>query len=471
MLGYLLLLAFGAGMSVYAIVQLGKVQNVTHSIILVDNALLDFHKSLTDALLSETRYEKKFVIMHDAALYEGFLKSNSDFNDFVRNAMVVADSAGVRDTLARIADLHAYYQALFQDEAGMLKAGQAYDAAWYAEAKEQFVNALLEELSHVRLLSQGNVVDKVTRLSKAGARASNMAMMVTAASLVAGVLLSLVITRSITVPLSRMEKKTAEIGSGVYDANLKIKSPPEIGALARAFNFMCTKLKEVDTMKTDFFSLMSHELRTPLTSIKEGTNLLLEGAAGPATDKQKRILTIMAEESNRLIGLVSSLLDLSKLEAGMLAYQFTQADLAALVTQAVGEISPLAEAKNIRIDKDVQASLRVTMDPERILQVIRNLLGNALKFTPQGGTVRILGGPRDGGVGVSVTDTGPGIPKEHQAVIFDKYRQATQAGTSKIQGTGLGLAIVKHIVQDHGGRVWVESEIGRGSTFTFVLPA
>jgi signal transduction histidine kinase len=102
--------------------------------------------------------------------------------------------------------------------------------------------------------------------------------------------------------------------------------------------------------------------------------------------------------------------------------------------------------------------------------VLRNLIGNALKFTPAGGDVRISVRRREGGVGVSVTDTGHGIPKEHQAAIFDKFRQATLAGTKKIPGTGLGLAIAKHIIQDHGGVVWVESEEGRGSTFTFVLP-
>ena len=158
-------------------------------------------------------------------------------------------------------------------------------------------------------------------------QAGDITLAVTASSLVLGIIISLLITRSITVPLDHMAKKTAEIGSGIYGPALDLRSPPEIGALAQAFNFMSAKLRNVDKMKSDFYSLMSHELRTPLTSIKEGTNLFLEGHGGPVTEKQKWLLTIVAEESNRLIELVNSLMDLSKLEAGMLAYNFTKAEL------------------------------------------------------------------------------------------------------------------------------------------------
>jgi two-component system sensor histidine kinase GlrK len=268
-----------------------------------------------------------------------------------------------------------------------------------------------------------------------------------------------------------MRDKTAEIARGVFEANLNLPSPPEINELAQAFNSMSTKLKEVDRMKSDFFSLMSHELRTPLTSIKEGTNLFLEGKGGEVTERQKRLLTIVSEESNRLIQLVNSLLDLSKLEAGIAAFQFLKADLAPLITRVIREIEPLAEAKGIRIKRDIQESPRVSMDTERILQVLRNLLGNAIKFTPQGGVIEISLQAKDGVVEVSVTDTGPGIPEEQTAIIFDKFRQAVHEGSRKIQGTGLGLAIVKQIIQSHGGRVWVESAVGRGSTFRFTLPA
>ncbi len=471
MTGYLVLLALATGVSVYAIIQLRFVREVTHSIILVENPLMDLYKNLSDAVLSEQRYEKKYVIMHDAVLYEGFRKSQGEFEQYLGEAVRIADTDELKAALANAADLHLFYQSLFDEEVGFLKAGQPYAAAWYTENKEAYVNTLLDELLHIRVLSQSSMVAKVKQLSEAGTRATNAAMVTTAAAIVVGVILSLIITWSITKPLALMKKKTAEIGEGRYEADLKISSPPEIAALGQAFNFMCDKLKEVDKMKSDFYALMSHELRTPLTSIKEGTNLFLEGKGGEVTPKQHKLLSIVAEESDRMIALVNSLLDISKLEAGMVPYHFAKTDVNLLIVQAVNELVPLAAAKNITIGRALAELPLLEVDTERVLQVLRNLIGNALKFTPREGAVTVSSRSADGGISVSVTDTGPGIPKEHAAFIFDKYRQVPVAGFQKLQGTGLGLAIVKHIIQDHGGRVWVESETGKGSTFIFFLPA
>jgi two-component system sensor histidine kinase GlrK len=470
MMGYLLLLILSMSASFYAIAQLGGIRGVIHSIILVDTSLVDIHKSLTDALLSEARYEKKFVIMNDQALYGEFEGAAGDFDELLGRALSRAESPDVRTVLQGIAEKHDSYRALVAEEAGLLKEGVAYPAAWYATTTEEFVNDLLTDISRIRALSQQSIVGKITKLNEAGASATDAAMIVLVLSLALGIAISVLITRSITVPLARIRKKTAEIGSGIYEPDLDVSAPPEISALARAFNFMSAKLKEVDTMKSDFYALMSHELRTPLTSIKEGTNLFLEGHGGPVTERQKRLLTIIAEESNRLIDLVSSLMDLSKLEAGMVAYHFVPAELPPLVARAAGEVVPLAEAKSISITRDIDRVPALTIDPERILQVIRNLIGNALKFTPRGGSVNVSVRRNGDGVAFSVSDTGPGIPKEQQAAVFDKFRQVSSGG-AKTAGTGLGLAIVKHIVEDHGGSVWVESEPGRGSIFTVVLPS
>lgn len=455
-------------MSIYAIVQLGSVTNVTRSI-MMDNHLISLHKDLTDALLSETRYEKKYLIMQDQALYEGFQKSKGEFERYLDEARLLDAPRETRDALNNVADLHLIYFSLFNDEVEYLKDGLPYAKEWYAAEKERAVNAAIDELVNIRLLSQQTIFNKVKELSEAGMTARTIAEAVSAAMLVFGVLLAVWITRSITRPLTVMQKKTKDIADGVFEADLKLPSPPEIGELAQAFNTMCSKLKEVDKMKSDFFALMSHELRTPLTAIKEGTNLFLEGKGGEVTEGQKKLLTIISEESDRLIGLVNSVLDLSKLESGMLTFNFTKADLPPLITRAVDEVGPLAEAKRIRIHREVSELPTLSLDTERMLQALRNLIGNALKFTPRGGMVSIAARSGEQSVIVTVTDTGPGIPKEHAAVIFDKFRQVP--GSAKLPGTGLGLAIVKHIIQAHGGTVWVQSEAGSGSTFSFQLPA
>jgi len=284
--------------------------------------------------------------------------------------------------------------------------------------------------------------------------------------------LSFVITRSVTRPIGILKKKTREIASGRFVADLRVTSPPEIRELASSFNLMCQKLNELDKMKADFFASMSHELRTPLTSIKEGTGLLLDGVGGAATDKQRKLLTIVAEESNRLIALVNSLLDLSKMEAGMMNYSFEESSLGPLINKAVMEITPLVEAKGIRLETEIAQELpSVKLDRERVLQVLRNLIGNAVKFTPKAGRVKVAARAIHDKVEVSVRDTGPGVPEESLKTIFDKFHQGSRDGAFSANGTGLGLAIAKHIIISHGGNIWAENHPEQGSTFTFILPS
>lgn len=470
MLSYLALLAMATGVSTYSIIQLGQIRGITHSIILLDTNLLDLHKNMADALLSASRYEKNITVMWDKALYERFLAAMNDFERYHSEAMHLAGSGEMHEVLVRLEERHRAYQVLFAEEVALLEAGSPYPENRNGEEKEQVLNQALEELAQLRSLIHQRIFLKVKELDEAGVKAQTMTVVITAVALLLGMLLSIRITRSITVPLARMKNKTVEIAAGALEPDLDLPSLPEIGALAQAFNTMCARLKEVDRMKSEFFSLMSHELRTPLTSIREGTSLLLEEKGEAVTEKQRKLLTIIAEESNRLIGLVNSLLDLSKLEAGMVPFHFTESDLRPLIDRTLHELIPLAESRNIRLQTEIGAIPPVFMDSERIRQVLRNLIGNALKFTPRGGLVRVVVRRTDEGATVAVTDTGPGIPNEHIHGIFEKFRQVSPANSRRLQGTGLGLAIVKHIVQAHGGRIWVESEVGRGSTFTFVLP-
>jgi two-component system sensor histidine kinase GlrK len=267
-------------------------------------------------------------------------------------------------------------------------------------------------------------------------------------------------------------KKTRDIARGDFNENLDLSSPPELAELASAFNLMCSKLNELDKMKSDFFSTMAHELRTPLSSIKMGLSLFVEGREGPITESQKELLLLLKGENDRLITLINSLLDLAKMEAGMMAYRFEQKNLTPLIDQVVKEIGPIIEGKKIIVEsKGTERLPMVKIDGERILQALRNIVGNAIKFTPEGGRVSVLARTVDRGVEVSVSDTGPGIPEESLPTLFEKFKQANPKGTYKNKGTGLGLAIAKQIIISHGGKIWAESKLGQGSTFFVVLPA
>jgi two-component system sensor histidine kinase GlrK len=469
-LGYLVIFLLVTGVSAYVIFELSRFDGLTKSILTVDSRLLEYEKSLADLLLSQSRYEQKFTITKDEALYKEFARLREEFGGELSKALAVAD-AGARALLTDVEDDYHKYEQRVDEEAGLLRSRRAYAHGKYKQEKDRLIDAMLASLEKLRASQQQAAYAKVEQLADAADRARRISFFITAACLVAIVAMSWVITRSVTGPMSLLKNRTREIAAGRFEGCLEVESPPEIAELAVAFNVMCERLNELDRMKSDFYASMSHELRTPLTSIKEGTRLLLEGVGGETTDKQRKLLAIVAEESNRLIGVVNSLLDLSKLEAGMMSYEFEPASVDPLIRQTIAEITPLVEAKQIHLESAVEERLpTVRLDRERILQVLRNLVGNAVKFTPTGGYVRVAARPVNGNLEISVKDSGPGIPPESLTTIFEKFRQGNRNGSRTRQGTGLGLAIAQNIIASHGGRIWAESELGQGSTFIFQLP-
>jgi two-component system, NtrC family, sensor histidine kinase KinB len=228
-----------------------------------------------------------------------------------------------------------------------------------------------------------------------------------------------------------------------------------------------THLREIDRLKSEFIATASHELRTPLTSVQMGVHLLLEGALGELTDNQIEVLQACRQDCERLDKLMRDLLDLSRIEAGESEPQLATFSARDLLTTAVKELRPQVEAKGLKLSIDVPLELSwVTVDRLQIERVISNLVINALRHTKQG-EIKISAEQRDNHVAVSVSDTGSGIPTEYLPHIFDKFVQVPDAPTG---GAGLGLTISKSIVEAHGGQISVQSQVGRGTTFTFTLP-
>jgi len=238
------------------------------------------------------------------------------------------------------------------------------------------------------------------------------------------------------------------------------------------------KLQELDKMKDTFLSTVSHELRTPLTSIKSFTEILLSYEEEDK-ETQREFLNIINEESDRLTKLIDDFLDISKIDSGRIRWENTELVITEIIKSATNATSALSTQKNLRVNVELEPNLPpVWGDKDRLVQVVTNLLSNAIKFTPEGGEIRVaaevLKGSEAGSVSdvmrVSVSDTGIGVAPEEQERIFEKFRQAGNTLTDKPKGTGLGLAICKEIVEHYGGKIWVESELGKGSTFYFTLP-
>lgn len=250
------------------------------------------------------------------------------------------------------------------------------------------------------------------------------------------------------------------------------------------------KLKELDRLKSNFLATVSHELRTPLTSIIGYSDMLATGIAGELNEEQAEFVETIRSKGDHLLALIGSLLDLNKLEQGRVSLSLVHIDVPALIDEVKKTLTPVASKKAVRIETRVEGPLpKIEADPVRLRQVLFNLTENAVKFSPREGVVTLgargveMAGGDDGdamglvllaaprsGIELTVADQGPGIPADEHAKIFDAFYQVDGSSTREHGGTGLGLSIVKRLVEAHGGEVWVESELGRGTAFRFTIP-
>ena len=314
---------------------------------------------------------------------------------------------------------------------------------------------------------------------------------------------SVLLARNLARPIEAIQVAAAKIGSGSLDQRIEVSSRDELGALADEFNRMAARLEasyagleqqveertrelasalaELDEKtreleaasrhKSEFLANMSHELRTPLNAISGFSQVLRKELFGEINEKQAEYLDDILASSRHLQSLIDDVLDLSKVEAGQIDLQVAPFSLPEALERGVVIVRERATREGVRLSLSSEPGVETVVgDERRIVQVIFNLLSNAVKFTPAGGTVDVAAARRDGEVRVSVTDTGPGIAPEDQDRIFEEFQQA-DAGKEQREGTGLGLALSKRLVELHGGRIWVDSERGQGSTFVFTLPA
>jgi len=229
-----------------------------------------------------------------------------------------------------------------------------------------------------------------------------------------------------------------------------------------------THWKELDRVKSDLISTVCHDLRTPLTTIQGYIDLLAKG--GPLTEQQQEFIARMQHSVSSVAQLVSDLLDMGSIETGF-DFEMESADIRAIVTEAVSELRLGVEEKNqsLRIQMP-QEMMPIRGHPRRLRQAISNLVDNAVKYTPPGGEITVEVFDSESYITVNVIDSGPGIPLQDQPYVFDKFFRADSPETRGVSGTGLGLSIVKSVVEKHGGRVWLRSTVGSGSTFTLLLP-
>ena len=305
----------------------------------------------------------------------------------------------------------------------------------------------------------------------------NLFIGVAAGAIVLALLLGFVLSWSLIGPIQRIDSRLAAIASGDFSGHVDVTNRDELGALAANVNRMNDELqrlyKELETTskhKSEFLANMSHELRTPLNAIIGFSQVLREKLSGEINAKQEEYLDDIITSANHLLALINDVLDLSKVEAGQVELQVAPFSLQDALERGVSMVRERATTHGVQVALHANGGLDVvTGDERRIRQVIFNLLSNAVKFTQGGGLVDVGAQHRNGEVEVFVADTGPGIAAEDLDRIFEEFQQ-TEAGARQHEGTGLGLALSRRFVEMHGGRIWCESELGKGSTFRFTLP-
>ena len=290
------------------------------------------------------------------------------------------------------------------------------------------------------------------------------------AALIAGeaaVIAAFLLSRRILGPIEALTEAARRMGHGDLSRRVEVRSRDEIGDLGQAFNAMADSLARVEQLRRNMIGDIAHELRSPLTNIRCQLETLQDGLAAPSPE----MIASIHEEAMLLNGLIEDLQELALAEAGQLRLQRGPVDLQAVINQSVNALQPQAVSKQLSLVVDVQPDLpQVSADSERIGQVLRNLLSNAITHTPPEGRINIRARSMGAEVEITVTDTGPGIGPEQIPFIFERFYRADDSRARSTGGAGLGLAIVKQLVEAHGGRVWATSEPGKGSCFGVVLP-
>ncbi|MDJ0802189.1 MAG: ATP-binding protein [Desulfobacterales bacterium] len=473
MAGYLVFMLVLVAVGGFVWVQLNRLNVIIQKVAHVDSEIIRLGETLTDTTASLVRFEKRYLVTRDEAFYRRFEEirlTHKNIQDRLRHLARAEDLARQVAPIGRLS--HAYFSRVEWEHARAAGRDVSAEGA-EATLTAELIDALRQ---HLQLLINRARLARDAKIALSSRISVNVVRTSVAAVLI-GVAISLLVSfgnaRSINRSIKRLQRKTREVAAGRFTPLPPIEAPPEIASLSRDFDVMCLRLGELNAMKEDFIRHVSHELRTPLTAIKEASSLLQEDRFRREPEHQRQLLTIVKDECDRLIASVNRMLDLSRMEAGMMDYLIAPMDFLEILRASVLKLAPIAISRDIALEiKPVENLPAVAADSERIHQVLENLIGNALKFSAAGGAVRIeVSVAQDNGdeMLVRVVDTGCGIPADQLDNIFDKFRRI-DVGHETGRGTGLGLSIAKHIVAAHGGKLWAESRLGQGSVFCFTLP-
>ena len=378
------------------------------------------------------------------------------------------ESAEERTAHARAQEAFEAYRGHVEEERRLVALGQTRAAMDIAEGPAREAAERTEAaLTDAALATEAGLAAGQARARVLEARTWRAVSTALAASLLLALTASALLAYRMARSLGRLSAATTSLAAGTWTGPLAVTGRDEISELGRAFNQMADRLREVERAKEEFFSHISHDLRNPLAAIRLSAEALQERAQAAGDTKQARFAYLIDSSAARMMAMINQILDFTRLRARAVPLARMPTDLLQVVSRALDELRPMAEEKRIRMDLTAEGrAFTVQGDEGALVRVVVNLLGNALHFTPAGGTVQARLAELPDRLQLDLEDTGVGIPADALPSIFEPYRQAHGAQ----KGTGLGLAVVKGLVEAHGGAVGVRSEVGKGTCFTVTIP-
>lgn len=468
-------------------------------------ATVDDARSSTDRIanqlvprLIETSKIKDNLNISILAAYEYVQTGNSESKTLYEEKLDAAIVAQIELFFLSRSETDFEFTNSFQDHINSINTSlEELITIYEAGASQEEIEGALTNVSNDRdafsLFLDTEIQDKVqlesvTEQERSGAQMTQTILNVGVVGIIAIVsliLLFLFVRRSITKPVAQLTEAAQQLGNGNFE-EITLDSNDELGLFAQTFNTMATdiqntqnalevelaKTKQLDKQKTEFLSIAAHQLRTPMSGIKWVVNMAVEGDFGSVSKEAKEQLGNGLENIDRMITLINSLLDVTRIEADEMEYEFNTVSLTSIITSAAEGFSQAAEAKKVTVtvDDSVTHIPEVKVDEEKIALVFQNLIDNGIKYTPEGGTVTVNAKRKENIVLISIQDSGYGIPQKEQERIFSKFFRGSNIQTVQADGSGLGLFLVHEIVHQHGGEISFISEEGKGTTFTVALP-
>lgn len=429
---------------------------------------LQLEVSLEEIVPRLLRIEARYLVLGDRAygqlLKERAARAAADLERLEVLLRSPAEEKSYREAVAAFAT----YEQLIDKERALLSRGETARALRLSEGPARSAAERLDQaLSRLTEATSAEVAQAQTAVRALESRTWTTILLTLSVSLLAAVGATGFLAFRLTRSVRRLSSATGRVADGSFEEPLPVETRDEIGDLTRSFNRMALELREVERLKQQFFSQISHELRNPLTAIRASAQLLLLRARDVLDARQRQWVQSIDDSVDRLLSLVTRILDLNRLRAGVFPLVRQPIELDKVVARALDVLGPQAEQQGLRLEQTTAGNgVVIAADEEALTQLLFNLVGNAIKFSPKGGSVRVAVTDAAADVELTVRDSGPGIPAADLHRIFEPYQQAHQGRN----GSGLGLAIVKGLVEAHGGSISVDSEEGKGTCFVVRLP-